>query len=191
VRVFTLARNPKPITTQFRVAGFSCALLFVLRCSSLVAAQEIPDDFAPPPSKIISKEERKQLEAERDIKKHLLLSVGFLERHTARAEILTSDNSFDEALAELGTFEAILNEALHTLSKGNRDSGKVQNSGKMIEAALRRFSARIELMRRKMPSAYAYHVQKLIKVIRDARTKAIEPLWGEVVLPKTRISLLF
>jgi hypothetical protein len=149
-------------------------------------AQELPDDLAPPPLKTISKEERKLLNAERDLKKHLLLSLGLLERHTSQAEVYTSDNSFEDALAELGNFEAVLNEAIETLSSGDPESGKVQTGAKMIEAALRKFSARLELMRRKMPFAYSYHVQKLIKVVRDARGKAIEPFWGEVIPQKTK-----
>jgi hypothetical protein len=49
---------------------------------------------------------------------------------------------------------------------------------------LREQTGRLEVMRRAMPSRYAFYVQKLIRFVRDARTKAIEPLFGETVMPQ-------
>jgi hypothetical protein len=42
-------------------------------------------------------------------------------------------------------------------------------------------------MRRAMPSRYGFYVQKLIRIVRDARTKAIEPLFDDTVLPQSQL----
>ena len=45
---------------------------------------------------------------------------------------------------------------------------------------------RLEVLRRAMPSSYAFHVQRLIKAVREARTKAIEPLFDDTVVPEKK-----
>ena len=51
---------------------------------------------------------------------------------------------------------------------------------------LRGFAPRLGLLRREIPAEYDYYVRVLIKYLRDARSKAIEPLFGDTVVPNRR-----
>ena len=60
---------------------------------------------------------------------------------------------------------------------------KVLNNFKRIELSLRKYINRLELIRRDLPLEYEPYVRRLTKYVREARTKAVEPLFGETVLP--------
>jgi hypothetical protein len=47
---------------------------------------------------------------------------------------------------------------------------------------LRSYTPRLELIRRDLPIKYEYYVRVLIKVLREARARAIDPLFDDTVL---------
>jgi hypothetical protein len=143
-------------------------------------------EIAPPPIKAISKEESQQLESEPNVKKHTQLALSLMEARLKTAETQTTESNYPEALKTLGGFQILLEKTLGFLSKNDKENDKVQNNFKRLELSLRAQVSRLEILRRAMPSRFAYYVQKLIKAVRDARSKAVEPLFGDSVVPERK-----
>lgn len=161
-----------------------CLVTFAFCFPTTALAQPAEDpDIAPPPVKAISKEEKLQLESEVNVKKYTQLALGLMEARLKTAESQTTENNYREALNSLGGFQVLLENTLGFLSKNNTENDKVQNNLKKLELTLREQTGRLEVMRRAMPSRYAVYVHKLIKIVRDARTKAVEPLFSDTVVP--------
>jgi hypothetical protein len=172
--------------TEFLFFAF-CLLTFAFCFPASAAAQPDDSEVAPPPLKSISKEEKQQLEAEPNVKKFTQLALSLMEARLKAAEAQTTENNYREALNTLGGFQILVENTLGFLSKNNMENVKVQNNLKKLELTLREQTGRLEVMRRAMPSRYAFYVQKLIRFVRDARTKAIEPLFDDTVLPQSQI----
>jgi hypothetical protein len=84
---------------------------------------------------------------------------------------------------ELGGFHALMDDALEFLGGNQKMTGKVLNNFKRFEIGLRRFTPRLELIRRNLPVSHEFYLRSLLKQLRDARTKATEPLFGDSILP--------
>lgn len=145
-----------------------------------------PEYVAPPPLKVISKAEKSSLEAQTDVSERTKLSVSLMEIRLKSAEDLYAQNSFDRMFGELGGFHALIDETLDFLKKNDDGRSKVLNNYKRLELSLRKFSPRIELIRRDLPVKYEYWVRGLIKNVRVARSKAVEPLFGDSVVPNEK-----
>ena len=179
--------------TLFRIVSFKRFSLFAfhfLLFASCVFAQHDepyqqlqPDDAAPPPLNIISKVEKSSLDAETDVSERTKLSLDLMEARLKRAEDFYAQNTLDQMFNELGGFNALIDNTLAFLKKNDNGSGRVLNNYKKLEISLRKFSPRIELIRRELPAKYEYWVRSLIRNVRAARSKAIEPLYGNSVLP--------
>jgi len=102
------------------------------------------------------------------------------------AESLNAREDYGEMFNELGRFHALVDNTLNFLNRKNSDSGKVLNNFKRIELSLRKYITRLELIRRDLPVKYEFYVRTLIKYIRDARTKAVEPLFDDTVVPENK-----
>lgn len=168
----------------FAFCLFAFAFCFSATPALAQPAEEI--ETAPPPLKSISKEEKLQLESEPNIKKYTQLALNLMEMRLKAAETQTNENNYREALDTLGGFQTLLENTLGFLSRNDVESDKVQNNLKRFELSLREKTSRLEVMRRAMPSRYAFHVQKLIRIVRDARSRAVEPLFGETVVPVSK-----
>ena len=169
-------------------ALFSYLLLttFCFIFSSSVFAQSEVYDVEPPPLKIISKAEKAQLEAADDIKQRTKLALEFMEARLINAEGLSAKQEYSEMFTELGSFHALVDNTLDFLDNNNNDSGKVLNNFKRIELSLRKYITRLELIRRDLPLRYELYVRRLVKYIREARTKAVEPLFDDTVVPEKK-----
>jgi hypothetical protein len=165
----------------------SCLFTLAFCFPATALAQPEEADVAPPPMKLISKEEKQQLEAEPNVKKYTQLALELMETRLKNAETLTTENNYREALNTLGGFQILLENTLGFLSRNNIESDKVQTNLKKLEISLREKTSRLEIMRRAMPSRYAFYVQKLIRIVRDARSKAVEPLFSDTVVPQPQL----
>lgn len=159
-------------------------LLLTAHCSLLaVAAQETDaKDTAPPPMKILSKDEIKRLAAETDIKKRTLLALDLMEIRLKKAEAFQAQEQYSEMFDQLGAFHALVDKTLDFLDEHDTGKGKILNNFKRVEMSLRAFLPRLELMRRDLPPRYEFYVRELAKAVRQARSKAIEPFFGETVV---------
>lgn len=170
---------------MFRLAAFFL-IAFAAILNAPAQTEEEWRSTAPPPLKIISKQERTQLEAVTDIKQRTKLALELMEARLLKAEGFDAREQYDEMFLELGSFHALVNDTIGFLSERNNDSGKILNNFKRIEITLRKYITRLELIRRDLPIKYELYVRKLIRDIRDARTRAVEPLFDDSVLPEKK-----
>lgn len=159
-------------------AAFFCLLFFT--CSA--AAQQNDLKEVPPPIKALSKEEKSALEAQTDVKKRTLLTLELMDARLLKAEDFKTKEEYRRMFDELGGFHALMDNTLDYLKRNNTGSGKVLNNFKRIEINLRKNINRLELIRRDLPTEYEPYVGRLIKLVREARSRAVEPLFGNTVL---------
>lgn len=158
-------------------------LLLTSHCLPLTAfAQDDEKDAFPPPLKIVSKEEKRQLDAESDVTKRTKLALSLIEARLKAAETFYGREQYREMFDELGSFNALIDKTLDFLSRSNSGSGKVLNNYKKLDLSLRTYLPRIEIIRREVPSQYEFYVRNLAKSVRQARAKAVEPFFGETVV---------
>lgn len=174
-------KNLKRIGNFFRRSVILLLFVHVLFFSAN-AQDDKPKDLVPPPLSIISKEEKSQLDEEKNIKKRTQLALELMDVRLAKAAELSEKNRYKESLDELGAFQAILRNAFNFLKKSENGSRKVLNNFKRFEINLRQFMPKLEVIRREMPVKYGYHVRNLMKYVREARADAVEPFFGETVL---------
>lgn len=170
---------------RFSGAALKCFFVFVIAClfCQINFAQDDSEIVAPPPLKIITKAEKSRLEAETDIKRRTILSIELMEAKLLKAESLTAAEDYSAMFAELGGFHAVMDNTIDFLGKHDNDSNKVLSNYKRVELSLRKYITRLELIRRELPVKYESYVRKLVRYVRETRTKAVEPLFEDTASP--------
>ncbi len=160
-------------------------LLGIVRYAFCIAAaaQNNPLEFAPPPLRTVSKDEKTQLNDVSDVKNRTKLSLELMSDRLAQAEQFSSSANFDGMYKELGGFHGLLDNTFEFLGKQDSRSGKVLDNYKRLEIGLRTFATRLESIRRELPLRYEDYVRKLIVYVRDSRSRAVEPMFGNSVVP--------
>lgn len=155
-----------------------------------IAAQPPEDDLdvAPPPVRAMSKGERDQLAAKTEVKDRTKLALDLMNARLTRAEGFTAKSEYAEMYKELGGFHALMDDTLDFLFDSGKTRDSVQNNFKRFELGLRSFAPRLGVIRRELPAEYDPYIKSLIKYLRDARSKAVEPLFGDSVVPQKRTS---
>lgn len=164
--------------------------LLLLACVPAVCAQDEQPQAtpqptpltAPPPFKMIVKEEREQIEATKDSQKRLKLTMEFAGAHLTRAEQHTGRADFEAASTEVGMYHALIESALEFLSTFKRDSNKTRDLYKRLELALRADGPRLTAMRRITPLEFAVWIKKVEDFARDGRTEALNSFYGHTVV---------
>jgi hypothetical protein len=138
---------------------------------------------APPPFKMIVKDERMQIEqASNDSSKRLKLTIEFAAAHLTVAEQHTAQGNFEAASTEVGMYHALIENALAFLSTFKRDSNKTRDLYKRLELALRAQGPRLTAMRRITPLEFAVWIKKVEDYARDGRTEALNSFYGHTVV---------
>ena len=161
------------------------AVFFLLQLGPVCVNGQNNDDqdIAPPPLRTVSKDERSQLEPLTDVKKRTKLALELMAVHLKQAETLHSQEQFDEMFKQLGGFHGLMDNTLAFLDGSDKNNGKVLNNYKRFEIGIREYRPRLELIRRDLPQRYEFYVRNLIKYLRDARARAVEPLFSDTVIP--------
>lgn len=162
---------------------FAGLLVLCLNAPSSAQTDGGTDDF-PPPLKTISKSEKKALESESDPKKRTMLSIELIEARLKKAETSSAQSAYRQMFFELGVLQGLIENSLAFLYQANRGTDKDFDNFKKFEMALRTFTPRVEILRRESPERYDRYLQSVLKQIRDARSKAVEPLFGDRVVPQ-------
>jgi len=158
-------------------------LAFVCPTARAQDAQPSPTPLtAPPPLKIISKQERQQLDQTKDLKERLKLSIEFSGAHLTKAEQLTMQAEYEPALNEIGTYHALIEDALESLGTLKQDSNKTRDLYKRLELALRSDGPRLTAMRRITPLEFAVWIKKVEDFARAGRTEALNSFYGHTVV---------
>lgn len=170
-----------------RRVGIFCLFALILAASPLItAAQTDPDESAPPPVRAISRDEGIQLNREKDVKARTLVALNLMNARIAAAEKAAALEDFEKMYTELGGFLGVLDNTFDFLLRSDTNSDKVLGNFKRFEIGLRGFVPKIEVIRRELPLRYEPFVKSTIKYIRDARSRALEPLFGDTVVREPR-----
>lgn len=164
------------IFLYFSLLTFNFSLLSVI-------AQDNTLDFAPPPLRTVTKDEKAHLSEVTDVKSHTKLALDLMSARLAEAEKLSAASDFDGMYKELGGFHGLLDNTFAFLATLDSRKGKVLDNYKRLEIGLREFTPRLETIRRELPTRYEDYVHKLIIDVRDSRSRAVEPMFSDSVLP--------
>src|SRR6185503_16501544 len=165
-----------------------CCLLVIAGSVCAVRAQEpLPQPSptpltAPPPIKVITKDERMQIDQAQDSKARIRTTMDLAASRLTRAEQLAKQGSYDDALAEVGSYEALIQDSLDFLNGLKRDSNKTRDLCKRVELALRAHGPRLTTMRRETPLEFAVWIKKSEEFSRAARTEVLNTFYGHTVV---------
>lgn len=162
-------------------SGLYAIVLFFIVHFSFSAASAQPDSV-PPPSKVIDKAEKAKLDEVTDEKDHTILALAYMDAHLKQAEKFFEARDYYNLYVELGAFHFLMDNTLDFLLRRNTGSNKMRSNLKRYEIALRGFAPRLELIRREVDTKYEPYIFKLLKYLRETRSKAIEPLFGDSVI---------
>ncbi len=167
--------------------GLLCLAIYVpvLRAQEPTAQQLT----APPPLKIVTREERARIDGAGDPKARIRVTIELAELRLAKAEVLTGAHDFDGAAGELGKYEALVDDALNYLSPMLREKNKTRDLYKRLELALRAHGPRLTAIRRSTPMEYAVWIKALEEFARKGRTEALNSFYGHTVFrePQTKV----
>src|SRR5215213_7585811 len=167
---------------RWNILVFICAFVFVPAvCAQDPQPQPTPL-MAPPPFKMIVKEERDEIERTNDSSKRLRITIDYAVAHLGRAEDHTARENFEAASAEVGMYQALIENALAFLSTFKRDSNKTRDLYKRLELALRAHGPRLTSMRRTTPLEFAVWIKQVEDFARDSRTEALNSFYGHTVV---------
>ncbi len=166
------------------ISRLGISILTVLCTAASLSVLEVraQDQPPPPPLKIVTRQDRTQLEEEKDTKDRVRLTLTLAEGHLASAELQTSHLNYDEAAAEAGKYWALLEEVFIFLSKQKVDSNKTRDLYKRVELPLRAHGPRLSIMRRTTPAAYAIWIKETEDFARQGRTEALNSFYGHTVV---------
>jgi len=155
-----------------------------------VAAQpQQQREDGPPPLRYLPSDVRQRLEGEKDAKGRARLSMEIAEERLARATQLANEDKFESATAEIGIYEAVVEDTVNTLS-GSSGAGKVNNKYrdifKRVEITLRSHITRLETIRRTLPERHAVYLKDAIDFVRDWRDQALAAFYSDSVLREPR-----
>lgn len=159
-------------------------LLFVTVCLPAWSAQDprLQEHTAPPPLKIITRQERLQINESKDSKARVRITLELAETHLAYAETKTSQQDYDGAAAAAGKYWALFDDALGFLKTIDRDSNKTRDLYKRVELALRAHGPRLSALRRTTPAEYAIWIKEIEDLARKGRTEALNSFYGQTVI---------
>jgi hypothetical protein len=176
--------------TQRRLTLTAPLMLLVLACAQAVYSQEPQSTpqpqptplTAPPPFKMIVKEERAAIEQANDSSRRLKLTLEYATAHLGVAEQHTAQGNFEAASSEVGMYHALIENALAFLSTFKRDSNRTRDLYKRLELSLRAHGPRLTAMRRITPLEFAVWIKQVEDFARDGRTEALNSFYGHTVV---------
>ena len=172
-----------PRTQRNVIQGANVILLLaVISVPALSQDTHLTDQTAPPPLKVITRQERTQLNEAKDAKARLKLTLELAEAHLANAENRTSQREFDNAAAEVGMYWALVEDLFRFLKTIQRDNDRTRDLYKRLELSLRVHGPRLSLMRRSTPAEYAVWIKEIEESARKGRTEALNSFYGHTVV---------
>jgi len=156
----------------------AAGLLLAFSIAGYAQGSDPETDDVAPPMRIASKEERDRLASAADAKARTRIVIELMDARIKLAEDAIATSDPNAVHRELGGFHFLLEDGLQYLIRRDVGNGASGNNFKRYELALRAFAPRIELIRREMPLGYETYVLSVLKRLREARTRAVEPLFA-------------
>jgi hypothetical protein len=174
------------INKRRSLAAAAAVIVVTLLASATSHAQD-PDKYeptdAPPPLKLITEAARKRLTAVTEPKDRTKVALELMTERLNAATTRSNEADFEAVFAELGVFNAVMDDTLAFLARSARSEGGSANNYKRFEIGLRQFIPKIDVIRRNAPADRERYLRYLARNVRDARARAIEPLFSDSVLP--------
>ena len=172
--------------TQRRIVMSALLLLLAFVFIPSVCAQDPQPSptplTAPPPFKMIVKEERAQIEQSKDSSRRLKLTIEFATAHLTVAEQHTAQGNYEAAQTEVGMYHALIENVREFMTTMKRDSNKTRDLYKRLELALRAHGPRLTAMRRITPIEFAVWIKQVEDYAREGRTEALNSFYGHTVV---------
>lgn len=170
---------------MYRIAAVFVLPAVLLSAAPAFAQDDEGVDSAPPPMRIMSKDERAQLSAKKGPKDRVVLGLQMMNTRLKRAESSNVAGNFLEMYAEFGAFQAIMDDTLQYLLRSDGGRGRALRHLKRFEIGIRGLMPRVEVIRRELPLHYEPYMRDLLRDMSKARSRAIEPFFGNTVVPDT------
>lgn len=177
-------KSDRVSTGMISAITFAAAVTGMFLLGGMSSNAQVPTEYetVPPPRKTVSEEEQKRLDSESGVRRRTQLVLSLMDARLKRAETLNAADDIDGAFDELGGFHALMEDAIVFLEGSDTNRSRVLNYFKRFEIGLRRFTPRLELIRRDMPISHEFYIRSLLRQLREMRTRAVEPLFGDTVL---------
>lgn len=181
--------------TNGRRASATMFLVFtLLACAAAQAqdgaAQQPQRENGPPPLRYLPPDVRQRLDGAKDAKARARLSMEIADERLARAAQFAGEDRFEASTAEIGVYEAVVEDTVRTLhadSGGGKVNNKFRDIFKRIEIGLRSHITRLETIRRTLPERHAVYVKDAIDFVRDRRDLALSAFYSDAVLREPRL----
>ncbi len=197
-------RSAEQTTTARTLDGRVSATLILIFTLLACAAAQAQDGAAqqpqpqredgPPPLRYMPPDVRQRLEGARDSKARARLSMEIAEERLALAAQLAQQDKFEASTAEIGIYEAVVEDTVRTLNAsddGDNNKGKVSNKlrdiFKRVEITLRSHVTRLESIRRVLPERHAVYLKDAIDFVRDRRDQALSAFYSDSVMREPRL----
>jgi len=158
----------------------------LLLCVSVVSNAQSQRDYAPedapPPLRYIPNDLRDQLNTKTDLKARTKLVLMFADERLKRAELLTAERRFGDASAELGIYQALIEESVRYLIAAQRRNNDLRDQYRKLEVAFRSYRARLELLGRSTSSSYRVHLTQISDDTWRIRTQVLNRFFGDEVI---------
>jgi hypothetical protein len=145
-------------------------------------AQEIRQFTAPPPLRIISREDRAEINRAKDSKARIRKTIKLAEAQITLAEAHTAKQSYEAASAALGMYRGLIEDSLTFLGSLKTESNKTRDLYKRVELALRAHAHRFVSIRRSTPAEYSIWIKEIEDFARSGRTEALNSFYGHTVV---------
>ena len=180
-------------TIQGRASATLVLIFTLLACAGAQAqdgAAAPQREDGPPPLRYMPPDVRQQLEGTKDAKARARLSMDIAEDRLVRAAQLADQDRFAASTAEIGIYEAIVEDTVRTLNVSG-GTGKVNNKFrdifKRVEITLRSHVTRLESIRRVLPERHAVYLKNAIDFVRDRRDQALGAFYSDSVIREPRL----
>mgnify|MGYP003286411095 CR=1 FL=1 len=160
-------------------------LTLIITASAPAAIAQEPrpqQDLAPPPLRVIPREERAQITAEKSEKDRVKLTIELANAHLATAEAETTKQDYDKAALAAGRYWALIEDAFSFLKTLKVDSNKTRDLYKRVELTLRAHGPRLATIRRSTPVEYSVWIKEIEDLARSGRTEALNSFYGHTVV---------
>ncbi|HJQ32603.1 MAG TPA: hypothetical protein VJ866_10505 [Pyrinomonadaceae bacterium] len=173
------------------------AALFAFACHAALAQEPAPQqqqdasaqqqrDEGPPPMRYLPEDVRRRVEAERDLKDRAKLGMLIAEERLEHAAQLVEADRFVDATAEIGVYEAVVEDTLRYLQSSGKSNSKLRDIYKRVEITLRSHVTRLETIRRGLPERHGIYLKDAIEFVRDNRDLALGAFYTDSVIREPR-----
>jgi hypothetical protein len=180
-------------TTVGRASATLVLIFTFLACAQAqegAAPQQPQREDGPPPLRYVPPDVRQRLDGAKDAKARARLSMEIAEERLLRAAQLAGEDKFAASTAEIGIYEAVVEETVRTLHASNpgRANNKLRDIFKRVEITLRSHVTRLESIRRVLPERHAVYLKDAIDFVRDRRDQALGAFYSDSVIREPRLT---